>query len=54
VGQEKNKSNKMTFMGVEHVIAFPYFFTYYEQDTVKSIILYHYYSNVFQGCMRDW
>jgi hypothetical protein len=54
VGQEENKSNKMTFMGVEHVITFPYFFTYYEQDTVKSIILYYYYNNVYQGCMRDW
>jgi hypothetical protein len=31
VGQEENKSNKMTIMVVEHVIAFLKFFAYYEQ-----------------------
>ncbi len=36
-------------MGVEHVIVFPNFFTYYEQDTAKSIIFFNYYNNEYQG-----
>jgi hypothetical protein len=46
LGQEENRSNKMTIMGVEHVNAFPNLFTYYEQNMVKSIILFDYYKNV--------
>jgi hypothetical protein len=49
VGKESNRSNKMTIMGVGHVIVFPYLFTYYEQHMVKSIILFDYYNNVYEG-----
>jgi hypothetical protein len=35
VGQEENRSNKMTILGAKHVNAFPNLFTYYEQDMVK-------------------
>ncbi len=41
-------------MGVEHVIAFPNLFTYYEQDTAKSIIFFDYYDNVYQGWHEKW
>jgi hypothetical protein len=37
VGKEKNRTNKMIVMGVEHVIIFPNLFAYYEQDMAKSI-----------------
>jgi hypothetical protein len=30
VDKEENRTNKMIVMGVEHVIAFPNLFTYYE------------------------
>jgi len=46
VGQKENKSNKMTIMGAKHVHVFPNLFTYYEQDTTESIILFDYYNNV--------
>ncbi len=54
VNKEENKANKMTIMGVEHVIAFPDFFTYYEQDMVRSIIFFDYYNNVYQGWFERW
>jgi hypothetical protein len=54
VSKEVNKTNKMIIMGVEHVIAFPNLFTYYEQDMVKSIIFFDYYNNVYQGWSGKW
>jgi hypothetical protein len=53
VSKEKNRTNKMIVMGVEHVIAFPNLFTYYEQDMGKSIIFFDYY-NVYQGWSGGW
>jgi hypothetical protein len=47
IGKEENKSNKMTIMGVEHVIVFLNLFTYYEQDMAKYIIFFDYYNNVY-------
>jgi hypothetical protein len=44
----------MIIMGVEHVIAFPNLFTYYEQDTTNSIIFFDYYNNVYQGWHEKW
>jgi len=38
VDKKENRANKMIIMDVEHVIAFPNLFTYYEQDMAKSII----------------
>jgi len=54
VGKLKNKTNKMTIMDVEHVIAFSNLFTYYEQDTTKSIIFFDYYNNVYQRWHEKW
>ncbi len=48
VQKERKKLNKMIVMGVEHVIAFPKFFTYYEQDMAKSITFFDCYNNVYQ------
>jgi hypothetical protein len=53
VSKKENRTNKMIVMGVEHVIAFPNLFTYYEQDMVKSIIFFDYY-NVYQGRSKRW
>jgi len=47
VDKKKKKTNKMIVMGVEHVIAFPNFFTYYELNMAKSIIFFDYYNNVY-------
>jgi hypothetical protein len=44
----------MITMGVEHVIAFPNLFTYYEQDMVKYIIFFDYYNNVYQRWHEKW
>jgi hypothetical protein len=38
VGQEENKSNKMTIMGVEHVITFSNVFTYYEHIWLNPLL----------------
>ncbi len=46
VGQEENRSNKMTIMGVEHVNVFLNLFTYYKRDMAESIIFFDYYNNV--------
>jgi len=54
VNKEENKTNKMIVMGAEHVITFPNLFTYYEQDMAKSIILFDYYNNVYQGWFKKW
>ncbi len=54
VGKEENRTNKMTIMGVEHVIAFPNLFTYYEKDMIKSITFFDYYNNVYQGWSEKW
>jgi hypothetical protein len=54
VGQEENRSNKMTIMGVEHVTTFPNLFTYYEQNMTKSILFFDYYNNVYQGWHERW
>jgi len=48
------EANKMTIMGVDHVIAFPKFFNYYEQDMVRSIIFFDYYNIVYQGWFERW
>ncbi len=39
-------------MSFEHAIAFPNLFTYYEQDMAKSIILFDYYNNIYQGWFK--
>ncbi len=44
----------MIVMDVKHVIAFLNLFTYYEQDTTKSIIFFDYYNNVYQGWHEKW
>ncbi len=44
----------MIVMGVEHVITFLNLFTYYEQDMAKSIILFDYYNNEYQGWSEKW
>ncbi len=54
VSKEKNRTNKMIVMGVEHVIAFLNLFTYYEQDMGKYIIFFDYYNNVYQGWSERW
>jgi hypothetical protein len=54
VSKEENRANKMTVMGVEHVITFPNLFTYYEQDLAKSIIFFDYYNNIYQGWSERW
>jgi hypothetical protein len=53
VGNFFLKTNKMIVMGVKHVITFPKFFTYYEQDMVKSIIFFDYY-NIYHGWSKKW
>ncbi len=54
VSKEENRASKMIIMGVEHVIAFPNLFTYYEQDMAKSIILFDNYNNVYQRWFERW
>jgi len=44
----------MIVISVEHVIVFPNLFTYYEQDTAKSIIFFDYYNNVYQRWHEKW
>jgi hypothetical protein len=44
----------MIVMDVEHVIAFFDLFTYYKQDTAKSIIFFDYYNNVYQRWHEKW
>jgi hypothetical protein len=43
----------MIIIGVNHVITFPNFFTYYEQDMVKSIFLYIITTMYIKDGMRD-
>ncbi len=43
----------MIVMDVEHVIAFPNLFTYYEQDTAKSIIFFDYYNMYIKDGMKN-
>ncbi len=38
----------MTVDGVEYVIMYLKFFTYYEQDMAKSKLVLNYYNNVYQ------
>jgi hypothetical protein len=54
VGKEKNRTNEMIVMGVEHVIVFTNLFAYYEQDMAKSITFFYYYNNVYQGWHEKW
>jgi hypothetical protein len=44
----------MIVIDVEHVIAFPNLFTYYEQDMAKSVIFFDYYNNVYQRWHEKW
>jgi hypothetical protein len=44
----------MTIDGVEYVVMYFNFFTYYEQDMAKSKLAMNYYNNVYQGWHEQW
>jgi hypothetical protein len=46
--------NKMIVLGAKQILNFPNFFTYYEQDMAKSMILLDYYNNVYEGHYEKW
>jgi hypothetical protein len=54
IERKHNRTNKMTILGAKQVLACPNLFTYYEQNMAKSMILFDYYNNVYEGHYEKW